>query len=93
MSYVCYAQFRPNLQNVVAVESPKRNIFYALKGMKEQEKYDDVVIVMLQLFSTYVYALLDQGSMLCFVTPLLALNFETLPEVLHDPILVSTSLA
>ena len=38
------------------------------------------------------YALLDPGSTLSFVTPLLALTFEVLPKVLHDPIVVSTSL-
>ena len=47
---------------------------------------------MLQVFSTYVYALLDPGSMMSSVTPLLALTFEILPEVLHDPIVVSTPL-
>ena len=30
--------------------------------------------------------------MLSFVTPLLALSFEILPEALHDPIVVSTPL-
>ena len=45
---------------------------------------------MLQIFSTSVYALLDPGSMMSSVTPLLALTFEILPEVLHDPIVVST---
>ena len=47
---------------------------------------------MLQVFSTSVYALLDPGSTLSFVTPLLAFNFEILLEVLHDPIVVSTPL-
>ena len=47
---------------------------------------------MLQVFSTFVYALLDQGSMLSFVTPLLSLTFDILPDVLHDPIVISTPL-
>ena len=50
-----------------------------------------MVIGMLQEFSTSVYALLDLGSTLSFLTPLLALTFEILPEVLHDPV-VSTLL-
>ncbi|WP_353805583.1 hypothetical protein, partial [Acinetobacter baumannii] len=33
-----------------------------------------------------------QGSTLSYVTPFLALTFEILPEVLHDPIVVSTPL-
>ena len=48
---------------------------------------------MLQVFSTYFYALLDPGSTLSFVTPLLALTFKILHEVLHDPIVVSTPLS
>ena len=47
---------------------------------------------MLQVFSTSVYALLDPGSTLSFVTPLFSLTFEIYPEVLHDPIVVSTLL-
>ena len=47
---------------------------------------------MLQVFSTSVYALLDPGSTLYLVTPLLVLTFEILPEVLHDPIVVSKPL-
>ncbi|XP_069144489.1 uncharacterized protein [Solanum lycopersicum] len=70
------AQPRPTPHNATAAEPPKRNRFYALKGREEQEKSADVVT----------------GSTLSFVTPLLALTFEVLPEVLHDPIVVSTPL-
>ena len=86
------AHLRPNPQNDVAAEPPKRNIFYALKGREEQEKSTDVVTGMLQVLSTSVYALLDPGSTLYFVTHLYDLTFETIPEVLHDPIVVSTPL-
>ena len=51
-----------------------------------------MVTGMVQVFSTFVYALLDPRSTLSFVTPLLALTFEVLPEVLHDPIVISTPL-
>ena len=51
-----------------------------------------MVTGMLQVFSISIYALLDPGFMLSFVTPLLALTFEILREVLHDPIVVSTPL-
>ena len=52
----------------------------------------DVVTSMLQVLSTSVYDLLYPGYTLPFVTPLLALTFEILPEVLYDPIVVSTPL-
>ena len=51
-----------------------------------------MVTGMLQIFSTAFYPLVDRGSTLLFVTPLLALTFEILPDVLHDPIVVSTPL-
>ena len=47
---------------------------------------------MLQVLLTSVYAFLDLGSTLSFVTPLLTLTFEILPKVLHDPIVVSMPL-
>ena len=61
-----------------------------MKGREELEKSANVVIGTLQVFSTFVYYLLDPGSTLSFVTPLLDLTFETPPEVLHDPIVVRT---
>ena len=39
-----------------------------------------------------MYALLDPGSTLSFVTPLIARRFDVLPDVLHEPILVSTPI-
>nr|XP_025884856.1 uncharacterized protein LOC112940864 [Solanum lycopersicum] len=80
------AQNRPNPQGAAATDPLKSNRFYALKGREEQEKSGDVVTCMLQVFSTSPYALFDPGSMLSFVTRLLALSFEILPEFLHDPI-------
>ena len=51
-----------------------------------------MVTCMLQVFLTSVYALLDLGSMLSFVTPLLSFTFELFPGVLHDPLVVSKPL-
>ena len=44
---------------------------------------------MLHVFSTFVYALLDNWSTVYFVIPLFALTFHMLPEVLDDRIMVS----
>ncbi|XP_069146050.1 uncharacterized protein [Solanum lycopersicum] len=73
-------------------EPSKRNMFYVLKGKEEQEKSADLVTGILQVFPTSVYDLLNPRSTLSFVTPLLSLTFEILPEVLHDLIVVSTPL-
>ena len=78
------AQPRPNPQGATAAGPLKRNLFYALKGREEQEKSTYVVTGMLQVFSTSVYSLVDPGSTLSFVNPLLALTFEILPGVLHN---------
>ena len=39
-----------------------------------------------------IYTLLDVGSNLSFVTPLVASKFDFLPEILHEPFLVSTPI-
>lgn len=44
----------------------------------------------LLVFSFLVYALLDQGSTLSLVTPLVACKIEFLPEILFEPFLLST---
>lgn len=67
-------------------------MFYVLKGKEEQEKSADVVMSMLHVITFPVYVVLDQGSTLSFVTPLIAIRFYVLPEILHDPILVNTPI-
>ncbi|XP_010317241.1 uncharacterized protein [Solanum lycopersicum] len=78
-------QPRPN--PIPAVEPRKRNTIYVLKGREEQEKSTDVLTSNLHVFSFLVYALLDPGSTLSSVTPLLATKYELLPKILHDPFL------
>ena len=45
---------------------------------------------MLKVFSIYVYALLDPGATLSFVTPLIANKFDILPDILNEPLMVYT---
>ena len=47
---------------------------------------------MLKIFTLDVYVLLDPGATLSFVTPLVAKKFDVLPDILHEPFLVSTPL-
>ena len=49
-----------------------------------------MVTDMLQVFSMYVYALLDPGATLSFVTPLISKKIENLPDILNEPFMVST---
>ena len=44
----------------------------------------------LLVFSFPVYPLLDPGSTISMVTPFVANQFDLLPEILHEPFLVST---
>ena len=63
------------------MDSPKKNHFYALCFKGELESSLDVVTRMLHVFSIDVYALLDQGATLSFVTPFIARKFDILPYI------------
>ena len=54
-------------------EAPKKNRFYALRSMGEQETSSDMVTSMLKVFTIDVYGLLYVGCTLSFVTPLPAI--------------------
>ena len=54
------------------LNAQKKNHFYALLCRGDKEISPDVVTVMFQVFSVYVYALLDLGATLSFVTPLVS---------------------
>ena len=71
-------------------DAPKKNRFYALRSRGEKDISLNVLIGRLKVFSLDVYALLDPGATLSFVTPLVAKKFETLPDILHEPLVVST---
>ncbi|XP_069147015.1 uncharacterized protein [Solanum lycopersicum] len=75
-----------------SAEPPKRNKIYALRGGEEHENPADVVTGTLHVFSFPVYALLDPGLTLSFVTPLVASKCDSLPEISHEPLLVSTPI-
>ncbi|XP_015086975.1 uncharacterized protein LOC107030088 [Solanum pennellii] len=73
-------------------EAPKRNYFYALKARGKQKTSPDVVTGKLPVFFVNVYAFLDPGSTLSFVTPLVATKFDVLPNVLIEPFPVCTTM-
>ncbi|WMV33503.1 hypothetical protein MTR67_026888 [Solanum verrucosum] len=52
----------------------------------------DVVIGMLQVCQFDVYALLDPGATLFFVTSYVAMKFDVSPKILSEPFSVSTSV-
>ncbi|XP_015068659.1 uncharacterized protein LOC107013199 [Solanum pennellii] len=81
------ADTQPRPNPTAAAEPPKKNRFYALKGREEQEKSADVVTAMLHVFCFPVYALVDPGSTLSFVTSLVAIKFDLLPKISHEPFL------
>ena len=45
---------------------------------------------MLKVFFLDVHVLLDVGATLSFITPLVAKKFDILPDILHEPFIVST---
>ncbi|KAH0721575.1 hypothetical protein KY285_005148 [Solanum tuberosum] len=55
-----------------------------------REVSPDVVTGLLRVFDLDVYALLDPGATLSFVTPYIAVKFDVSPETLSEPFSVST---
>ena len=65
-------------------------MLYALRACQDQEGSPDVVTSTLRVFVLDVYALLDSGATLFFVTPYIAVQFNVSPETLSEPFSVST---
>ncbi|XP_070007747.1 uncharacterized protein [Nicotiana sylvestris] len=64
--------------------------FYAMSGLQTADASPDVVTGILTVQSHDVYALIDPGSTLSYVTPFVAMEFGIEPDQLHEPFLVST---
>ncbi|XP_069150812.1 uncharacterized protein [Solanum lycopersicum] len=56
------------------------NCLYAITSRQEQENSPDVVLSMIKVFTFDVYALLDPGASLSFVTSYIVNKFNILPE-------------
>ena len=67
-----------------------QNMLYALQVHQDQKGSPDVVSGTLRVFDLDVYALLDPGATLSFVTPYIAVQFDVNPETLSEPFSVST---
>ncbi|WMV59458.1 hypothetical protein MTR67_052843 [Solanum verrucosum] len=68
----------------------RQNRLYALQARQDQEDSPDVVTGTLRVFDLDVYALLDPGATLSFVTPYIAVQFIVSSETLSEPFSVST---
>uniref|UniRef100_M1D3Z3 Gag-pol polyprotein n=1 Tax=Solanum tuberosum TaxID=4113 RepID=M1D3Z3_SOLTU len=69
-----------------------QNRLYALQAHQDQEDSPDVVTGTLRIIDLDVYAVLDPGATLSFVTPYIAVKFDVSPETLSEPFSVSTSV-
>ncbi|XP_075103597.1 uncharacterized protein LOC142178166 [Nicotiana tabacum] len=67
-----------------------RNRLYALTSRQDTEAHGDIVTGMLTVFTFDVYALMDPGSTLSYVTPYIAKKFGIELEKLCEPFEVST---
>ena len=65
---------------------------YALQACQDQEGSPDVVTGTLHIFDLDVYALLDPGATLSFVTPYIIVQFSVSPESLSEPFSFSTTV-
>ena len=70
-------------------EASKKNCINALRSRVDQETHSYMVTCMFKVFSIDAYALLDPGATLSFVSPLIAKKFDILPDILHEPFIVS----
>ncbi|XP_049367937.1 uncharacterized protein LOC125832784 [Solanum verrucosum] len=68
----------------------KQNHVYALQSLGDLERSPDVVTSLLKVFLHDVYALLDPGATLSFVTPYVAMRFDIPSEVLLEYFSVNT---
>lgn len=68
------------------------NRSYGLTGQQDLEASPDVVICTLSVFSWDVYALIDPGATLSYVTPFVAKKFEIQPKLLGEAFVVSTPI-
>lgn len=68
------------------------NELYAVQTQQYQKGYLKVIIVMLHVFQFDVYALIDRGATLSFVTLYIAMKFIVSPEILWG-LLFSVSTA
>ncbi|XP_059290828.1 uncharacterized protein LOC132044350 [Lycium ferocissimum] len=73
----------------VSSSSSPQNHIYALAGRQDLESSPDVVIGILSVFSHDVYALIDPGSTLSYITPFIVGKFRVEPELIK-PFEVST---
>ncbi|KAH0743109.1 hypothetical protein KY290_031102 [Solanum tuberosum] len=70
--------------------SQRLNMLHVLQARQDREDSPDIVTDMLRVFNLDVYALLDPGATLSFVTPYIVVNFGVTPETLSEPFSVST---
>ena len=63
---------------------------YEVQARQDKEGFPDVVICTLRVIDLDVYALLDPGATLSFVTTCIAVEFSVSPETLSEPFSVST---
>ncbi|XP_070010253.1 uncharacterized protein [Nicotiana sylvestris] len=66
------------------------NWFYAMSGRQTVDASPYIITGILTVQSDDVYALIDPGSTLSYVTPFVAMGFGIEPDQLHEPFLVST---
>ncbi|XP_070017466.1 uncharacterized protein [Nicotiana sylvestris] len=70
----------------------QQNRIYALSSRQDLESSPDVVTGILSVFSIDMYALIDPGSTLSYISPFIASKWDREPELLHKSFEVSTPM-
>ena len=82
----------PGSKSQGSVSGNKTYMLYAFQARQDQEGSSDVVTRMSRVFDLDIYALLDSGATLSFVTPYLLLQFNVSGKTLSKPFSVSTPI-
>uniref|UniRef100_M1DYZ0 Gag-pol polyprotein n=1 Tax=Solanum tuberosum TaxID=4113 RepID=M1DYZ0_SOLTU len=72
--------YRAEPRGATSGTSGRENRLYAITSGQEKDNSHDVVLGMIKVFTFNVYALLDLGASLYFVTSYIAMRFHILPE-------------
>lgn len=67
----------------------QQNCIYVLSGRQNLDSSPDVVTYILSIFSLSMYALIDPGSNLSYISPFVASKYGKKPELLCQPLEVS----
>ncbi|KAG5631690.1 hypothetical protein H5410_003407 [Solanum commersonii] len=78
-----------NCEELLQGDPEEKTVCMLITSRQDQENSPDVLTGTLKVFRFDVYAMIDQGANLSFVTPYVAMWFDTSPQMTSEPFSVS----